>query len=203
MRALYSIQTEISSRLSHRALLQLVSNENDQEANLKKGDLYCRKAKELGADIILFPEMWNIGYTPFNQDIFHHDFTSQHAVTYAEDIKKWQSQAVSLDSHFVQHFRILAKELNVALANYAAPQENGHSCAFDGIPFDQNGKSKDMTIVIADHNEKIILVEFDLEQIRQWRISEGWGNAYRKPKQYQSLVSLEVSEPFVRDNARR
>jgi predicted amidohydrolase len=42
------------------ALLQLISHQNDQEANLIKGEQYCRKAKELGADIILFPEMWNI-----------------------------------------------------------------------------------------------------------------------------------------------
>ena len=45
------------------ALLQLIASKNDQEANLKNGDLYCRKSKECGADIVLFPEMWNIGYT--------------------------------------------------------------------------------------------------------------------------------------------
>lgn len=98
------------------ALLQLTAHKNDQEANLLKGDLYCRKAKELGADIILFPEMWNIGYTPFNQDMLYSDFAPEHTVTYAEDIKKWQSQAVSLDSDFIQHFKHLAKELNIAIA---------------------------------------------------------------------------------------
>lgn len=302
------------------ALLQLVSNKNDQDANLKKGDLYCRKAKELGADIILFPEMWNIGYTPFNQDIFHQDYTPQHAVTYVEDIKKWQSQAVSLDSHFVQHFRRLAKELNVAiaitylekhkneprnsvslidrkgqiqftyakvhtcdfsaeavcapgdeffvsdldtengivkigamicfdrefpesarvlmlkgaeiiltpnacemeenrisqfksrayenmvgvaLANYASPQNNGRSCAFDGIAFNEDGSSRDTGILMANEEENIFIAEFDIEKIRRFRMKEIWGNAYRKPKQYQSLVSLEVNEPFIRDDARR
>jgi predicted amidohydrolase len=37
-------------------------------------------------------------------------------VTYAEEIKKWQSQAVSSDSNFVQHFRKLSKELNIAIS---------------------------------------------------------------------------------------
>lgn len=302
------------------ALLQLIANKNDQEANLKKGDVYCRRAKELGADIILFPEMWNIGYTPFNQDIFHHDFTSQHAVTYAEDIKKWQAQAISLDSPFIQHFRRLAKELNVAiaitylekykneprntvslidrkgqvqftyakvhtcdfsaeavcapgdeffvcdldtekgivkigamicfdrefpesarvlmlkgaeiiltpnscdmeenrisqfksrayenmvgvaLANYASPQNNGCSCAFDGIAFNEDGLSRDTCISMANEEENVFFAEFDIEKMREFRKKEVWGNAYRKPKQYQSLVSLEVNEPFIRDNAIR
>ena len=29
--------------------------------NLEKGIEYCRKAKEKGADIALFPEMWSCG----------------------------------------------------------------------------------------------------------------------------------------------
>ena len=32
------------------------------EKNLEKGIEYCRKAKEMGADIALFPEMWSNGY---------------------------------------------------------------------------------------------------------------------------------------------
>ena len=44
------------------ALLQLLSAGYDQNANLAKGLQYCRMAKQLGADIALFPEMWNIGY---------------------------------------------------------------------------------------------------------------------------------------------
>ncbi len=302
------------------AVLQLISRPNDQEQNLKKGDEYCRKAKALGADIVLFPEMWNIGYTPFNQDILHTDFTPQHAEIYAEDIKKWQAQAVSLDSQFVQHFRKLAKELNmaiaitylekhkqsprnavslidrkgnvqftyakihtcdfsaeaacspgddfyvcdidtekgnikigamicfdrefpesarvlmlkgaeiiltpnacemeenriaqfksrayenmvgVALANYASPQNNGRSCAFDGIAFNDHGASRDTCILMADETENVFIAEFDIEKIREFRKREVWGNAYRKPRQYQSLVSLEVNEPFVRNNSRR
>jgi len=44
------------------ALLQLAACGNDQQANLEKGGSYCREATRMGADIALFPEMWNIGY---------------------------------------------------------------------------------------------------------------------------------------------
>ena len=43
------------------ALLQLCSTP-DQAGNLEKGLNYCRQAKAMGADLALFPEMWNNGY---------------------------------------------------------------------------------------------------------------------------------------------
>ncbi len=48
------------------ALLQMTSCGDDQAANLAKGEDFCRRAKVLDADLALFPEMWNIGYTFFN-----------------------------------------------------------------------------------------------------------------------------------------
>ena len=50
------------------ALLQLHACGTDQETNLKKGDQFCRQAKTMGADIALFPEMWNIGYKFYDPD---------------------------------------------------------------------------------------------------------------------------------------
>ncbi|HEY8283469.1 MAG TPA: hypothetical protein VIJ28_03705, partial [Chloroflexota bacterium] len=49
-------------------LLQLLASGSDQGANREIGDIACRRAAELGADIALFPEMWNIGYTPYLDD---------------------------------------------------------------------------------------------------------------------------------------
>ena len=43
------------------ALLQ-IAPAGTLEANLEKGIRCCRKAKEMGADIALFPEMWSNGY---------------------------------------------------------------------------------------------------------------------------------------------
>ena len=45
------------------ALLQMTAWGSDQAANLAKGSEFCRRARALGADLALFPEMWNIGYT--------------------------------------------------------------------------------------------------------------------------------------------
>lgn len=78
------------------ALLQIMP-EDSLEDNLQKGLEYCRKSKEMGADIVLFPEMWSVGY-----DI-------------PEDIDELKTSAVSSDSTFVNSFGKLAKELNMAI----------------------------------------------------------------------------------------
>lgn len=78
------------------ALLQLLP-EGTLEGNLYKGLEYCRKAKEMGADIALFPEMWSVGYNIPN------------------DIDQLNNSAVSSDSAFVNSFGELAREQNMAI----------------------------------------------------------------------------------------
>ena len=78
------------------ALLQLLSGRT-QEENLKKGIEYCRRAKEMGADLALFPEMWNIGYT------------------FPSNIDELKASAVDRDSKFIRNFISLSKELNLAI----------------------------------------------------------------------------------------
>lgn len=43
------------------ALLQILPTDST-EGNLQKGLQACREAKQLGVDLVLFPEMWHIGY---------------------------------------------------------------------------------------------------------------------------------------------
>jgi len=43
------------------AILQLNPTDT-MEGNMLKGIEYCKKAREMGADIAVFPEMWNTGY---------------------------------------------------------------------------------------------------------------------------------------------
>ena len=43
------------------ALLQLFAGDSLNE-QLEKGKEACRRAKEMGADLALFPEMWSNGY---------------------------------------------------------------------------------------------------------------------------------------------
>ena len=78
------------------ALLQILP-EKTLEQNRQKGFTYCKKAKEMGADIALFPEMWSVGY----------------CIT--EDVNELKASAVSADSLFVNSFGELARELQMAI----------------------------------------------------------------------------------------
>lgn len=78
------------------ALLQIMPEET-LEGNLQKGLEYCRKAKDIGADIALFPEMWSVGYN------------------IPENIDELKVSAVSIDSAFVNSFAKLASDLNMAI----------------------------------------------------------------------------------------
>lgn len=79
------------------ALLQIAPCKTLEE-NLEKGITYCRKAKERGADIALFPEMWSNGYN-----------------IYGRPVNEWKAEAVSANSDFVNTFGSIAKELNMAV----------------------------------------------------------------------------------------
>ncbi|OPZ83945.1 MAG: (R)-stereoselective amidase [bacterium ADurb.Bin429] len=292
------------------ALLQLASCGMDQQANLVKGEDYCRRAADAGADIALFPEMWNIGYTfatPTDPDAYQQwlvcavereDAYLLHfralarelgmaiAITYLE---RWQSRprnTVSLidrrgqvvltyakvhtcefgpeavltpgdafpvttletaqgqvqvgtmicyDREFPESARILMLNgaevilvpnacnieenrkaqlrtrayenmLGVAMANYAAPQNNGHSIAFDGIVFEEvNGtwSTRDHCLLQAGEEEGIYMANFDLRRMRAYREKAIWGNAYRRPRYYQPLIDGAVAYPFLREDATR
>ena len=87
------------------------------EDNMEKGVKACREAKEKGADIALFPEMWSTGY------VFPHD-------------KEWLEQnSASLDSEYVKRFSALAAELDMAIAvtllEKHEPKPRNTVCLFD------------------------------------------------------------------------
>ena len=73
------------------ALLQIAPYKNLKE-NLEKGIAYCKKAKENGADIALFPEMWSNGYDIYNRPV-----------------DEWKKDAVSIDSDFISAFGMTCK----------------------------------------------------------------------------------------------
>lgn len=281
------------------ALLQIAST-GTLEGNLEKGLEYCRKAKDAGADIALFPEMWSTGYR------------------ISENIEELKQSAITADSEFVNAFGAIAKELNIAvgitfletheplprntmclfdrlgekafvyakihtcdfgdekrlsagddfyvadlnteqgnvkvgamicydrefpesarilmlkgaeiiLVPNACPMEinrlsqlrarayenmvgiattnypkeqpdcNGHSSAFDGIAYrPEDFCSRDTLIIEAGEAEGIYMASFPLDEIREYRSREVHGNAYRRPKKYQLLVSEEKEAPFIR-----
>lgn len=98
------------------ALLQILPGQTLEE-NLEKGMGYCSKAKEMGADIALFPEMWSVGYNiPQTQE-------------------ELDAKAISADSAFVRLFGETAKKLDMAvgitfLEKYGQSYRNS-LCVFD------------------------------------------------------------------------
>jgi N-carbamoylputrescine amidase len=310
------------------ALLQMTACGNDQTANQAKGEAFCRQARAMGADIALFPEMWNIGFTPANPpppgtpDLWQAPECWQMApapVVAPSPSVLWQGQAISRDDPFITHFQALAKELQMAIAltyleqwpgaprnsmslidlhgklvmtyakvhtcdfdpveaalspgddfyvcpletkqgtvnvgsmicydrefpesarilmlkgaeiilvpnachldsnslaqfrtrayenvvglamtNYAAPQNNGHSIAFNGIHEDEQRRAHDMLLIKAGESEGIYLATFDLGALRAHRLRHTGGNAFRRPHHYHLLTALDIEPPYVRVNA--
>ena len=278
------------------ALLQIAAAGYDQAANLECGLAACRRAADLGADLALFPEMWNIGYA-FEGD----------------DLERWREQALPRDGVFVGRFAALAEELGlaiavtylergpgrprntlvlfdrrgraaltyekvhtcafdrpevalapgdafavadldtaagpvriggmicfdrefpeaarvlalegaelilvpnacemeanrlgqlrarafengcaVALANYPAPQQNGHSVVFDPIAFGSDGASRDTCVFEAGAGEGVYVARLDLDAVRAWRRREVWGGAWRRPGCYGRLTEEGPGAP--------
>ncbi|HEX7102827.1 MAG TPA: carbon-nitrogen hydrolase family protein [Nitrolancea sp.] len=312
------------------ALLQMTSYGSDQDANRDKGTDFCRRSKLMGADIALFPEMWNVGYPPFDGVLPNSgniwrspavwEATERPTLPVDPEIRRrWQAGAIERDSAFVRHFQTLARELDmaigltylerwdgaprnvlslidrhgeniltyakvhtcafdepeasttpgddfyvaqldsaqgpvqigvmicfdrefpesarvlmlkgaeiiltpnachleqnrlqqfrtralenmvgVAMTNYAAPQQNGHSVAYHPMAYGPKGTMRDLLVVEAGEDEGIHLATFDLDDLRAYRQRETYGNAFRRPETYGTLTSPEVAEPFVRVDA--
>ena len=98
------------------AFLQLLPM-GSLKGNLEKGIKACREAKEKGADIAIFPEMWSCGYA------FPHEEASLRA------------GAISCASSFVKRFSALAAELDMAIAitflEQYEPKPRNTVCLFD------------------------------------------------------------------------
>lgn len=286
------------------ALLQIAPYKNLKE-NLEKGIVYCKKAKENGADIALFPEMWSNGYNIYNRPV-----------------DEWKKDAISIDSDFISSFGRLAKQLDMAIGitflekyedsprnslalfdrygelkfvyakvhtcdfdvernltpgenfyvttldtpcgkiktgamicydrefpesarilmlkgaelilvpnacpmeinrlsqlrarasenmlavatcNYpeTVPDCNGNSSVFDGVAYlpDESG-SRDTCILQAGEEEGIYIAKLDLDQLREYREHETFGNTYRHPKKYKLLTESKIDEPFIRSDYR-
>lgn len=89
----------------------------------------CKEAAGKNVDIVLFPELWNIGYTfPPSQN--------QH------DIQKWNRLAVARTSYYVRSFGKLAKSLNIAIAATYL-EDCGRAMPKNSVTvFDRHGKER-------------------------------------------------------------
>ena len=98
------------------AFLQLLPA-GSLEENLEKGIKACLQAKEKGADIALFPEMWSCGYS------------------FPREKASLRERAAPCDGFFVQRFSELAADLDMAIAvtflERHEPKPRNTVCLFD------------------------------------------------------------------------
>ncbi|MCR4930462.1 MAG: carbon-nitrogen hydrolase family protein [Lachnospiraceae bacterium] len=124
------------------AFIQLIPGKSTEE-NLSIGKKACIEAKEKGADVALFPEMWSDGYY------------------LPEDEEEADKLSVEKDGEFIEAFRNLASELQMAV----------------GITFLEKTDSKPLNSVIFFdrtgkeilHYSKVHTCAFDDERV----LSEG------------------------------
>ena len=124
------------------AFVQLIPGKSIED-NLSIGKKACVEAKEKGADIALFPEMWSDGYY------------------LPQDANEIDALAIAKNSKFIEEFRILASELQMAI----------------GITFLEKSETKPLnSVVFFDrtgkeilHYSKVHTCAFDAEKV----LSEG------------------------------
>ena len=78
-------------------LLQAGSCGPDLGASRENGISLCKRGRESGADLCLFPEMWSIGYAIGDQDF------------------DWDAAAIDVGDPYVGEFRDLASRLQMAI----------------------------------------------------------------------------------------
>ncbi len=120
------------------ALLQLLP-EYSLDGQLKKGETACIKAKEMGADIALFPEMWSDGYA------------------LPPDRTELDALSIRADSAFVRAFGKLAGELQMAIG-ITFLEKHEPKPLNSIILFDRNGTER-------LHYSKVHTCDFDLEKV--------------------------------------
>jgi N-carbamoylputrescine amidase len=83
------------------ALIQADGCGTGTEANLRRGLAACRKAADLGADLALFPELWQIAYADCPADLAGR--------------RRWAGLAIDRGHPWLQAFRDLARQAGLAI----------------------------------------------------------------------------------------
>ena len=109
------------------------------QRQMEKGMAACKRAKALGADIALFPEMWSDGYA------------------LPQDAQKLRELAVPADGPFVEAFGALATQLQMAIA-VTFLERHEPKPLNSVVLFDRRGERR-------LHYAKVHTCAFDLERV--------------------------------------
>ena len=104
------------------ALVQKRAVPNDRDGNLALAVRYIREARAMGADLVLFPEMWSHGYAP----PFDGAFDDPMNPAFEEERKAWLKSAVSVDGDYVTALREAAARQGIGVcATFLASSAEG------------------------------------------------------------------------------
>jgi predicted amidohydrolase len=93
------------------AIVQGKQDPYDMRMNTEKGLGIVKKAKELGADIVLFPECWITGYEFPTID----ETLTVEEIMKTKQFKEWNELAIDESNQYIQSFCGIAKELNIGV----------------------------------------------------------------------------------------
>ena len=137
------------------AMVQQKAVPNDKHANLQLAVQYVLEASRMGADLVLFPEMWSNGYAP----PFDGAFDNPLCTGFDKERAIWLEDAVEIDSEYVLELKKIARELHIGIcATYLSkttskPQNTA-------IIIDRDGE------VILEY-AKVHTCDFSLEKLLQ------------------------------------
>lgn len=124
---LFSITSALGTANKLRVAMVQPVPEVNAAKSLELGIAYCRQAKTGGADIVLFPEMFSLGYYT------NVDFTNE------KDVADWKALAQSTDGPYVTRFQNLARELDLAIV-ITYLEKIGDKLRNAATLFDRHGK---------------------------------------------------------------
>ena len=93
------------------ALVQKKAVPNNKNSNLELAIQYIKEASGLGADLVLFPEMWSNGYAP----PFDGAFDNPTDPAFEKERKAWLDSAVTIDSDYVAAIQGAAAKYKVGV----------------------------------------------------------------------------------------
>lgn len=137
------------------AIIQVKATPNNIEANLSSALRLIEQASHMGADMVLFPEMWSNGYAPPYEEAFDEPFHP----AYEKEREIWLQQAVDKNSSYVKSLQKAARDFHIGvtatyLAKTAAKPQN------TAIVIDRSGE------IILEY-AKVHTCDFSLEALLQ------------------------------------
>lgn len=135
------------------ALVQKSAAPNQKQENHRRMLQFIEEAAAMGADLVLFPEMWSNGYAP----PFSEAFDEPLHPAFEQERKQWYADAVEMDSEYVKDLQSAAVRCKIGICGTFLAANHGEF---------QN------TAIVIDRSARILLTyakvhtcDFSLEKL--------------------------------------